>query len=502
MEQFILAIDQGTTGTTCLAVDRMGNEIGRSYQPVTQYYPQTGWVEQKPEEIWESVVKGVQACLADAKIASHQIKAIGITNQRETVVAWDAETSKPIYNAVVWQCRRSEKACERLRKNKSLVKRISKLTGLKIDPYFSATKVGWIMENVASAKQLAKSKRLKIGTIDSFLVWQMTAGQKHLTDVSNASRTLLMDIKSLKWDEKLLQTFKVPRGCLPQIVSSSGIVAGTKSFPGLPDGVPISGIAGDQQAALFGQLAIYPGDVKCTFGTGSFILLNTGEKLVYSKKGLLSTVAWRIGEKTTYALEGGAYICGAAIQWLRDDLQLFESTSQIEALASEVSESGGVVFVPTLQGLGAPFWVGNAKGALFGLSRSTTRQHIAYAVLHGLAAQNTDIILQMVSDMKKAKRVTVKVDGGASKNNLLMQMQADLLGARIVRPKNIETTALGAAYLAGLGSGFWKSAKELQKTVSAEREFKPKVQIKERKSLLKGWRRALQQVVYPLSLPE
>lgn len=493
-KQFILAIDQGTTGSTAVILDKEGRWIGSADKDFRQIFPKSGWVEHDPEDIWQSVLFAIETVLRTTKIDPNDIATIGITNQRETTIAWDSKTSKAVYNAIVWQCRRTTAICENLKKRKGIASLVRKKTGLVLDPYFSATKVAWIMKNVPEAQSLLEQNRLKVGTVDSFLLWRLTGGESHKTEVSNASRTMLMDLKTLNWDAELLKLFGIPQSILPKIESSAHLFGHTKGMPFLPDGIPIGGILGDQQAAIFGQACFLPGEVKCTYGTGSFILLNTGDKIVYSKHGMLTTVAWKLNGKVCYALEGGAFICGAAVQWLRDGLGIISSSSEIEKLASEVKTTEGVEFVPALTGLGAPYWKPEARGVLSGLSRGTNRSHIARATLDAMALQNVDIIRAMEKDLGK-KIKGLSVDGGATSNNLLMQLQSNYLGQKVVRPKIIETTAFGAGLMAGLGVGLWKNAKELLSLWQEDREFIPAINLKERKARIESWHEAIKNLL-------
>lgn len=491
MNSYILSIDQGTTGTTAIIVNQKAEILSKVNQEFRQIFPQPGWVEHDPEEIWHSVRSTIKKAIEEAKISANEIKAIGITNQRETVISWDAETSKTFYNAIVWQCRRTAQFCQSLRKQKK-EKWLQQKTGLLIDPYFSATKIQWLFKNVPSVKAANKTKKLRIGTIDCFLLWRLTAGQSFKTDVSNASRTMLMNLKTLQWDKEICQFFKISQNTLPEINDSNHFFGVTKDMGILPDGIPIHGIAGDQQAALFGQLCTQKGEVKCTFGTGSFMLMNTGTELVQSKHRLLTTVAWRLqNQKTVYALEGGAFICGAAVQWLRDGLKIIQSSSEMEALARSVSDAAGVEFVPALTGLGAPHWVPEARGVITGLTRGVTDAHIARATLEAMALQNSEILICMQKDAKqKVKRM--KVDGGAVVNDLLMQLQADYLQAPVVRPTKIETTGLGAAYLAGLGAGVWKSINDLEQVIKVDKSFQPKIKKAAFQKRLQLWQKAVE----------
>jgi glycerol kinase len=458
----VIAIDQGTTGTTVLVLDEQLAVRGRGYKEFRQIYPKPGWVEHDPEDIWSSVTAALSAALAG--IDATTIAAIGITNQRETTALWDRKTGKPAHNAIVWQDRRTADRCAEL---KSKEARVRELTGLPIDPYFSGTKIHWMLAHGVSPAGLA------FGTIDSFLLWRLTSGAVHATDVTNASRTLLFDLHTLSWSDELCDLMGVPRALLPDVVPSSGVCGHTKGVPGLPDGIPIAGLAGDQQSALFGQACFGVGDAKCTYGTGAFILMNTGDKPVASRSGLVTTVAWKLSTgELRYALEGSAFIAGAAVQWLRDGLQFFTSAAEVEALAASVPDSAGVIVVPAFAGLGAPHWRPDARGSITGLTRGTTRAHIARATLEGIALQNVDILRAMERDSGK-KLGSLKVDGGAAANNLLMQFQSDVLGVAIARPQLVESTALGAAFLAGLGTSVWKDQDQIRATWREDRKFTP-----------------------------
>ena len=468
----VISIDQGTTGTTVLVLDEELRVRGRGYKEFRQIYPQPGWVEHDPEDIWGSVTHALGAALADAKLDAKDIAAIGITNQRETSLLWERATGKPVHNAIVWQDRRTADRCGEL-KAAGKEARVRELTGLTLDPYFSGTKLAWILDHGAALRARARAGELAFGTIDTYLVWRLTGGATHATDVTNASRTLLMDLKSLAWSDEQLSLLEIPREVLPTIVPSSGPMGTTRGVPGLPDGIPVAGIAGDQQSALFGQACFDPGDAKCTYGTGAFILMNTGDTAVPSRSGLLTTVAWKLGDgELRYALEGSAFIAGAAVQWLRDGLGFFTSAKEVEALATSVADSGGVIVVPAFAGLGAPHWRPTARGAITGLTRGTTRAHIARATLEGIALQNVDILRAMERD--SGRRLTaLKVDGGAAANDLLMQFQSDVLGVEISRPELVETTALGAAFLAGLGVGVWRDKAQIRATWREQKRFKP-----------------------------
>lgn len=484
----VLVIDQGTTGTGVSIINKGGEIMATADHEFPQIYPKPGWVEHNPEDIWITVVKGINEVIERSKISPQSIQAIGITNQRETTVAWDKK-GQPLANAIVWQCRRTTERCLKL---KPYSKYIKKITGLVTDPYFSSTKMEWLLSHAPKVKKALKEKQLHLGTIDSFLIFKLTRGKSFATDVSNASRTMLFDLKLLKWDKKLLKLFGLSSDYLPEVLPSGAHFGITCGVPGLPNGIPIAGVLGDQQAALFGQMATRSGDSKVTFGTGSFILLNTGSKVVYSKKGLLTTLAWQISKKTkpVFALEGGAFVCGAAVQWLRDQLRIISNSSEVEALANSVPDSAGVEFVPALTGLGAPHWDARARGALFGITRGANQSHIARATLEAMALQNVDVLMAMRSDMKAAIK-TIRVDGGASQNNLLMQMQADYSGIQVVRPKQTETTTLGAAFMAGLTVGLWSSLQEIEKILQKDQTFDPALSKKFRELRIKKWAHAV-----------
>ena len=489
--RYILAIDQGTTGTTVNLVHVKGQTTERVNQEFKQYYPQPGWVEHKPDDIWKSVVTTIELCLKKARVRPSDIAAIGISNQRETVVVWDRKTGKPVHNAIVWQDRRTAADCD-LWKSQGHAQMLRDKTGLVIDPYFSASKIRWILENVTQVRARAENGELAAGTIDTYLLWKLTGGKVHKTDVSNASRTQLMNIVTGEWDSDLLKFFSVPSDLLPEIADSSGLFGETKGLSVLPDGIPITGIAGDQQAALFGQTCFEQGEAKCTFGTGSFLLINSGQTMPVSKSGLLTTAAWRLkgDDKITYALEGGAFICGAAVQFLRDQMGFFKESREVEKLAGSVKDTEGVEFVPALTGLGAPHWDPFARGMISGLTRGTTRAHLARATLEAMALQNTEILIAMQGDLGQSLR-SVRVDGGAAANGLLMQLQADYLGVDIVRPKMIETTSAGAAYLAGLGAGIFDSLDEIKKIWKIDRTYRAKISDDERAERLKRWQLAV-----------
>ncbi len=495
MASFVLAIDQGTTGSTVALMDSRGEVRASVNYEFPQVFPRPGWVEHRPDEIWSSVVRGIRTILRRKLCKPGDIVAIGITNQRETALLWDRRSGEALNNAIVWQCRRTTEFCEALRQagHENTIKRRS---GLVLDPYFSASKYRWLLNNSKGISRLLKAGHVAAGTVDSFLIWQLTSGDTHATDISNASRTSLMNIDTGEWDPQLLDLFEVPADILPRIRPSSGVLGHTRGIPGLPDGIPISGVAGDQQAALFGQACFTPGDSKCTFGTGSFIVMNTGPHALQSDAGLLTTVAWQLGEgsKPVYALEGGAFICGAAVQWLRDGLGLIRRAADIEALALEVADHGGVEFVPALAGLGAPHWAPDARGTITGMTRGTGRPHIARATLDAMALQNADILRVMEQDLGKRMR-PLRVDGGAAANNLLMQIQSDVLGRKLIRPRVIETTVAGACYLAGLGVGLWRSQADVRRIWQAERQFAPAMSAAARKQRHASWQAALQRTL-------
>jgi glycerol kinase len=484
--KYILALDQGTTSSRAIIFDHGGSIIAVAQKEFPQIFPEPGWVEHDPGDIWSTQAGVAAEAVAKANVSPRDIVAIGITNQRETAVVWDRATSQPICNAIVWQDRRTAGICDRLRAKK-LDRAIRRKTGLVVDAYFSATKVQWILENVKGARAKAKKGELAFGTIDSWLIWNLTGGQVHVTDASNASRTMLFDIHKGDWDDDLLKIFGVPRSMLPEVRSSSEVYGETTL---LDSPIPIAGIAGDQQAALFGQACTKPGMAKNTYGTGCFMLLNTGTKPIASKNNLLTTVAWRIGNRTEYALEGSIFIAGAVVQWLRDGLELFRSAPEVEALAGSVPDTGGVYLVPAFAGLGAPHWDQYARGTIVGLTRGTTKAHIARAALEGIALQTMDVIKAMQDDAG-IKLKELRVDGGASKNDLLMQLQADLLGVPVVRTRIAETTALGAAYLAGLAVGYWKSQEDIARQWQVDKRFTPAMKPAMRKEIASGWDRAL-----------
>jgi glycerol kinase len=486
----VLAIDQGTTGTTVLVLDRRLALRAKVNQEFRQIFPKPGWVEHDLEDIWGSTLSTMQRALREAGLRGSDVAAIGITNQRETSGLWDRRSSRPLNHAIVWQDRRTTDECARL-KAEGREAQVREKTGLVLDPYFSATKIRWLLDHVKGARDKAEAGEAAFGTIDTFLVWRLTGGAAHVTDVSNASRTLLMDLRTREWDREMLDLFGVPRSVLPEIRPSSGIFGVTRGVKALPDGIPVAGIAGDQQAALFGQACFEPGEAKCTYGTGAFLLQNTGREPVFSSRGLLTTVAWSVGGEVTYALEGSSFIAGAAVQWLRDGLGLIKKSADVEPLARSVKDSGGVTFVPALAGLGAPHWRPEARGVLRGIDRGTTAAHLARATLEGIAFLIYDLAEAMRGEAQRPIPA-FKVDGGASQNDLLMQFQADILGIPVERPRMVETTALGAAFLAGLATGLWKDREEIRRAFKAGKRFEPRMPEEERAAHLARWRRALE----------
>lgn len=490
MAQYILAIDQGTTGSTALVLDAELNVRGRASREFRQIFPHPGWVEHDVEDIWTSVAETVTQALESAGVEGSQLAAIGLTNQRETVALWDKASGQALHNAIVWQCRRTADQCQKM-KEAGHEPFVRKRTGLVIDPYFSGTKMRWLLEHVPGAEQKTKAGDALFGTIDSYLLWRLTAGAVHATDATNASRTLLANLETCDWDDELLSLFGVPRASLPEVRASSGVFGHTKNVGFLPDGVPVAGIAGDQQAALFGQACFDVGESKCTYGTGAFLLMNVGSTPVPSAHGLLTTVAWKIGNEVVYALEGSSFIAGAVVQWLRDGLGIIHHSSEVEALAASVPDSGGVTFVPALAGLGAPHWRPEARGVLSGLERGTTTAHIARAALEGIAFQIHELTNAMRADSGRDVPV-FKVDGGASMNGLLMQFQADLLQVPVERPATVETTALGAAFLAGLGVGYWKNRDDLRRTWRRGARFVPQMTPEVRDAHLSRWAKAVE----------
>ncbi len=497
MPKFIVAIDQGTTGSTVLVFDEKLALRGRGYREFAQHFPKPGWVEHDPEEIWASVLGALADAVhgAGTTVEASQIAAIGITNQRETTLVWERSTGKPLHRAIVWQDRRTADACAAL-KAEGAEREFRERTGLVLDPYFSGTKLAWLLEHVDGLRARAERGEVAFGTVDSYLVWRLTGGRAHVTDVSNASRTLLYDLHELRWSPPLLEKLRIPRALLPEVRPSAEVYGQTLDVPGLPDNVPVAGIAGDQQAALFGQACFAVGEAKCTYGTGAFMLMNTGDRAVPSQNGLLTTVAWQLGRDVTYALEGSTFVAGAMVQWLRDGLGVIQTAREIEDLARSVPDSAGVVVVPALAGLGAPHWRPEARGLITGLTRGATKAHLARAVLEGIALQIADLSGAMQTD-SGLSLAALKVDGGAAANDLLMQFQADLLGVEIVRPQLVEATALGAALLGGIGAGVWKSTDEAAQAwraavgAAAVRRFKPEMARADVDAHVARWRSAV-----------
>lgn len=488
-DRVVLAIDQGTSGTTVLALGRDGRVRGRAYREITQHFPQPGWVEHDPVEIWRGTLQAIGAALGAAGVSGADVAALGITNQRETVAIWDRATGAPIANAIVWQCRRTADECQRLEAQGHLPI-VRSRTGLVLDAYFSGTKAAWLLDHVEGARDRAQRGELAMGTIDTWLIWNLTGGRTHVTDPSNASRTLLFDIHRMAWDDDLCRIFRVPPALLPEVGPNSGDLGVTVDLGPLPAGIPISGAAGDQQAALFGQACWAQGEAKNTYGTGCFLLANTGDRPIPSSHELLSTVAWRIGGRTTYALEGSVFVAGAAIQWLRDQLGIIEGADETEAIARSLSDNGGVYLVPAFVGLGAPYWDPYARGTLVGLTRGTGRAHIVRAALEAIAYQTADLVGGIEDDLGQPL-TSLKVDGGAAANDFLMQFQADILDRDLVRGALVESTARGAAWLAGLGSGFWGDLESLPVDAAAA-VFRPAMARAERLRLLTEWRRAVE----------
>src|SRR6202048_2084263 len=486
--KYLLALDQGTTSSRALVVDHAGKVVAVAQKELTQIFPHPGWVEHDPKEIWASQIGVASEALSRAGASTKDVAGIGITNQRETAIVWDRKTGEPIHNAIVWQDRRTAPFCDKLRAA-GHAKVIQEKSGLVIDAYFSGTKVNWLLDNVPGAREKANRGELAFGTVDSWLIWKLTDGAVHVTDESNASRTLFLNLHTKQWDDELLGILNVPRSVLPEVRSSSEIYGKAK---GALEGIPIAGIAGDQQSALFGQACLKPGMAKNTYGTGSFMLINTGTKPVPSKNNMLTTIAWRVGkEKTEYALEGSVFITGAVVQWLRDSLKIIRTSAEVEAVDLSVPDNGGVYFVPAFVGLGAPHWDAYARGTIVGLTRGSTGAHIARAALEGIAYQVADVLFAMEAD-SGIKLRELRVDGGACANNLLMQIQADLLGVPVVRAANAETTAMGSAYLAALAVGYYKSADEIASQWASDRTFEPQIKEDQRKALRAGWDRALE----------
>lgn len=490
--RYLLAIDQGTTGSTLILFDELGREVDRRYREIRQYYPAPGWVEHDPREIWEGVREMMADLAAAHALSERNLAGIGITNQRETVVVWERQTGAPIHRAIVWQCRRTSDLCRRL-KAEGFEPRVQEKTGLFLDPYFSATKIQWILDEIPKARERAERGELLAGTIDSWLIWQLTGGSLHATDVSNASRTLLFNLDTLSWDPELCELFRVPAAMLPEVRPTSGDFSATRGVKGFPDGIPIGSAAGDQQAALFGQACFSRGMAKNTYGTGAFVLLQTGGERFKPGNGLLSTAAWALGDlsRTQYAVEGSVFVAGAVVQWLRDELGLIRSAEETEELARSVSDTGGVYLVPAFVGLGALYWDPYARGILVGLTRGSRRAHIVRAALEAIAYQTRDVVESMIAATGLSLQ-GMRVDGGAAQNRFLLQFQADILGAGVERPKILETTALGAAYLAGLAVGVWKDLDELSHLWQLDEMFEPAIDEPRRAALYEGWRRAVE----------
>ena len=489
MPKYMMALDSGTTSNRCILFDRAGRIVSVAQREFTQYFPQPGWVEHDANEIWATLLGVAVEAMQMAGAAAADIAAIGITNQRETTIVWDKVTGEPVHHAIVWQCRRTSEYCDELRA-RGLTARFREKTGLVLDAYFSATKLHWLLENVPGVRERAAKGELLFGTVETWLIWKLTGGRAHVTDYSNASRTMLFNINTLDWDEEILAELNIPRSMLPKPLPSSGLFGTTD--PSLLGGeIPITGAAGDQQAALFGQTCFQPGEAKNTYGTGCFLLMNTGEKPVFSQNGLVTTIAWGLGEKVTYALEGSIFVAGAAIQWLRDEMKLIANAAESEAVAQEVADTNGCYVVPAFTGLGAPYWDQYARGAIVGLTRGCNRAHIVRATLDSLTYQTYDVLNAMRADSGIAL-ASLKVDGGASANNYLMQTQADVIGAPVLRPTCVESTAMGAAYLAGLAVGFWRDQAEIRKIWAVDRTFEPQLDAKSRDARLHGWHRAVQ----------
>ncbi|HDX9578122.1 TPA: glycerol kinase GlpK [Bacillus pseudomycoides] len=490
MEKFILSLDQGTTSSRAILFNKEGKIVHVAQKEFTQHFPKPGWVEHSPQEIWGSILAVIATCLSEAEVKPEQIASIGITNQRETTVVWDKETGKPVYNAIVWQSRQTAEICDEL-KEKGYGDMVREKTGLLIDAYFSGTKVKWILDNVEGAREKAERGELLFGTIDTWLVWKLSGGNVHVTDYSNASRTLMYNIHELKWDEELLDMLTVPASMLPEVRPSSEVYGHTVDYHFFGQNVPIAGIAGDQQAALFGQACFGEGMAKNTYGTGCFMLMNTGEKAVASEHGLLTTIAWGLNGKVEYALEGSIFVAGSAIQWLRDGLRMFQDASDSEAYAARVESTDGVYVVPAFVGLGTPYWDSEVRGAVFGLTRGTTKEHFVRATLESLAYQTKDVLCAMEAD-SGIELTTLRVDGGAVKNNFLMQFQGDILGVPVERPEVNETTALGAAYLAGLAVGYWKDQEEIAAQWNMDKSFAPAMEAGTSEELYAGWKKAIE----------
>ena len=488
MDKYIMALDAGTTSSRCIIYNKKGEMMAVSQKEFTQYFPKPGWVEHDPLEIWETQLEVAREALKKIGGTYENIQAIGITNQRETTIVWDKATGEPVYNGIVWQCRRTAEYCDKLIEE-GLTDKIRQKTGLIIDAYFSGTKLKWILDNVEDVRVRAERGELLFGTIETWLIWKLTGGKAHVTDYSNASRTMMFNINTLEWDDEILEILNVPKAMLPKPVPSSMVyaVASDEMFGGPID---IAGAAGDQQAALFGQTCFNEGEAKNTYGTGCFLLMNTGDKPIFSKNGLVTTIAWGLDGKVTYALEGSAFVCGAAVQWLRDELKIIPNSPASEEMAKSVEDNGGVFLVPAFAGLGAPYWNPYARGSIFGLTRGTTDAHLVRATLESLALQSYDLIHAMEEDLQKDLS-SLRVDGGACANDLLMQIQSDVLGKDVIRPCCIETTSLGAAYLAGLATGYWKSKEDVLSNWQIDKKFSPKMDETKHEEMLKGWKRAI-----------
>lgn len=489
MEKYILSLDQGTTSSRAIIFNKNGEIVHSAQKEFTQNFPKPGWVEHNPNEIWGSILSVIAGVLSESRIRPEQIAGIGITNQRETTIVWDKETGEPVYNAIVWQSRQTSDICEELR-DKGFDDIFRSKTGLLIDAYFSGTKVKWILDNVPDARERAEAGKLLFGTVDTWLIWKLSGGTAHVTDYSNASRTLMFNIYELKWDDELLKILGVPESMLPDVRPSSEIYANTADYHFFGKEIPIAGVAGDQQAALFGQACFEKGMAKNTYGTGCFMLMNTGDKAVHSKHGLLTTIAWGLNGKVEYALEGSIFVAGSAIQWLRDGLRLIKDAPHSETLAEKVKSTDGVYVVPAFVGLGTPYWDSEVRGAVFGLTRGTSKEHFVRATLESLAYQTKDVLSAMEAD-SGIQLKTLRVDGGAVKNNFLMEFQSDILNVPVERPVVNETTALGAAYLAGLAVGFWKGQEEISKQWAIDQQFSPKMAEENRLALYDGWKKAV-----------
>ena len=488
MSKYIMALDAGTTSNRCILFDKKGQVISVAQKEFTQYFPKPGWVEHDANEIWSSQLGVAVEAMAKIGATAEDIAAIGITNQRETTIVWDKNTGEPVYHAIVWQCRRTSEYCDEL-KEKGLTDKFREKTGLIIDAYFSGTKLKWILDNVEGVRERAENGELLFGTVETWLIWKLTKGKVHVTDYSNASRTLLFNIKELKWDDEILAELNIPKSMLPEVKPSSEIY-GYCDSAFLGGEIPISGAAGDQQAALFGQTCFNPGEAKNTYGTGCFMLMNTGEKPVFSVNGIVTTIAWGLDGKVNYALEGSIFVAGAAIQWLRDELKIIESAADSEYMANKVKDTNGCYVVPAFTGLGAPHWDQYARGTIVGITRGVNKYHIVRATLESLAYQVNDVLQAMKAD-SKIELEALKVDGGASQNNLLMQMQSDIIDAPVKRPMCVETTAMGAAYLAGLAVGYWKNKEEVIKNWEIDKVFTPKISEEDRAKKIKGWNKAV-----------